>query len=53
MIILCTTPVPFWKWIVLVILFFCKDNSASGKPASAVRILKSVALAHTYLRETK
>lgn len=49
MIILCTAPRPFWKWIVLVILFFYKDNSASGKPAYVARILMSVALTHTYL----
>lgn len=48
MIILCTMPRPFWKRIVLFILFFHKDNSASGKPAYAVRILMSVALSHTY-----
>lgn len=48
MIILCTVPRPFWKRIVLFILFFHKDNSASGKPAYAVRILMSVALSHTY-----
>lgn len=47
MIILCTVPRPFWKRIVLFILFFHKDNSASGKPAYAVRILMSVALSHT------
>lgn len=49
MIIRCTVPGPFWKRIVLFILFFYKDNSASGKPACAVRILMYAAsLSHTY-----
>lgn len=53
MIIRCTVPRPFWKRIVLFILFSYKDNSASGKPACAVRILMSVALLHTYTRVQK
>lgn len=49
MIILCTLPRPFWKRIVLVILFFHKDNSAGGKPAYTERIIMTVALLHTYV----
>lgn len=49
MIILCTLPRPFWKQIVLVILFFYKDNSAIAKPAYTVRITMTVALLHTYI----
>lgn len=48
MIILCTVPRPFWKRIVLVILFFYKDNSATGEAAYAARILMPPALSHTY-----
>lgn len=48
MIIHCTVPRPFWKRLVLFILFFSKDNSANGKPLCAVRILMPLAFSHIY-----
>lgn len=48
MIIRSTVPRPFWKRIVLFILFFYKDNSARGKPSCAVRILMAMALSYGY-----